>query len=59
MPAPTVHGIDRVEKEATIECPECERYGTIDWDQLNGKVSIVCDCGYHETHDLTDQIPYR
>jgi len=59
MPTPTVLGIDPAEKEATIECPDCGNYGIIDWDQLHGEVSIVCDCGYHETPDLTDQIPDR
>ena len=32
-----------------FRCPLCKKTGTIDDDQFNGRVSIQCDCGYHET----------
>lgn len=56
---PTLLGIDPPQKNASIECPFCGQRGIIDWEQLHGEVSIRCDCGYHDTHDLTDQIPDR
>ena len=28
-------------------CPKCGQLGKIDEEQLNGKVSIICVCGYH------------
>lgn len=37
---------------AMIRCPQCRGVGSIDLDQFEGRVSIQCDCGYHETHDL-------
>jgi hypothetical protein len=38
---------------AVVQCPECEVAGQIGADQVRGDVSIKCECGYHETHDLT------
>lgn len=35
-------------------CPECNRERIMDEDQFHGRVSIECDCGYHETHDLSN-----
>jgi len=35
-----------------IKCPDCHDTGRIDEDQANGRVSIQCECGYHETHNL-------
>jgi hypothetical protein len=35
-----------------IRCPSCKAIGWIDKEQFEGKVSIVCGCGWHETHDL-------
>lgn len=40
-----------------IRCPACRYEGLIDDDQYHGRVSIVCDCGYHETHDLSGGKP--
>lgn len=38
---------------ATAICPHCNTLSVMDKDQYYGKVSILCDCGYHETHDLS------
>ena len=35
-----------------IKCPDCQNTGQIDEDQAHGRVSIQCECGYHETHNL-------
>jgi len=35
-----------------LECPKCKIWGEIDNDMYHGNVSIVCDCGWHETRDL-------
>lgn len=32
------------------ECPKCEHWGGLSDAQQAGTVSVVCDCGYHETH---------
>lgn len=37
---------------ACVQCPACGRKGWIDRERYEGKVSIVCECGWHETHDL-------
>jgi len=37
---------------ATLDCPQCGTHGTIDRDQYEGKVSILCDCGFHQTIDF-------
>lgn len=34
-----------------FRCPECKGVGEIDEDQFYGRVSIQCECGYHETKD--------
>lgn len=34
-------------------CPGCGVEEILDDDQYHGRVSIQCDCGYHETHDLS------
>ena len=39
-----------------FRCPGCEKWGTIDDDQLRGRVSIHHDapeCGFHETLDMS------
>ena len=38
-----------------IWCPSCQVRGMADTDQMRGRVSIVCECGYHETHELVDE----
>ena len=35
-----------------IRCPDCGLVGAIDQEQFEGKVSMVCKCGWHETWDL-------
>lgn len=47
---PEVAGATR-ESFPLFRCPGCKRTGDIDFDQFIGKVSILCDCGYHETKD--------
>ena len=50
--------VERIEdgEEKTIvtkfKCPDCKVWGDIDDDQFKGKVSILCDCGFHETIDF-------
>ena len=36
-------------------CPGCGINAILDDDQYHGRVSIQCDCGYHETHDLSKE----
>ena len=33
--------------EYWFKCPDCKGRGTVDLDQYQGKVSIVCECGFH------------
>ena len=35
-----------------FKCPDCKVWGIIDNDQHEGKISILCDCGFHETINL-------
>lgn len=35
-----------------LRCPGCGTVGEIDDDQVNGRVSLLCRCGWHETHNL-------
>lgn len=38
-----------------VKCPDCGRWGSIDDDQLRGRVSILHEeCDWHETHDFSD-----
>lgn len=34
------------------QCPNCDVWAEIDDDQYHGKVSMLCGCGYHETHNF-------
>ena len=36
-------------KTNKFKCPNCGTWGYIDNDQFFGRVSILCDCGFHET----------
>ena len=38
-------------------CPECGVWGIIDDDQFHGRVSILCECGFHETINLAELFP--
>jgi len=40
-----------------IRCPGCGVWGIIDDDQFHGRVSILCDCGFHETINLAKLWP--
>jgi acetyl-CoA carboxylase beta subunit len=42
--------------EYWFRCPSCLTLGVIDDDQVNGRVSIMCDCGYHETVTVRPRI---
>ena len=51
--------VNVVEKDETKDawkflCPGCETWGYVDDDQLNARVSIQCDCGFHETINLKE-----
>ena len=35
-----------------LRCPRCRKWGLLDDDQWNGKVSVLCDCGFHQTMNL-------
>ena len=35
-----------------LTCPGCGTVGYLDDDQARGRVSVHCDCGWHETHDF-------
>ncbi len=37
---------------ATLVCPGCGTKGILDKDQYQGRVSVLCDCGWHETHNF-------
>lgn len=39
-----------------FHCPGCKVWGEIDNDQLHGRVSIQCDCGFHETINLSKEL---
>ncbi len=32
-----------------FQCPKCGASGSIDEEQAEGRVSIVCECGMHRT----------
>ena len=61
MPTPESHAarVRRVKRDGEyvwqFRCPGCERWGTVDDDQLRGRVSMICghECGFHETLDLS------
>lgn len=38
-----------------LRCPGCQEIKIADDDQFHGRVSIQCDCGYHETHNLSSE----
>lgn len=36
-----------------LQCPTCKQWGSIDDDQISGRVSLDCpSCDFHQTHDL-------
>lgn len=38
-----------------FQCPKCNIRGSLDDDQFHGRVSILCDCGFHETIDVAGE----
>ena len=34
-----------------LKCPDCKIWGHIDDGQFHGRVSCLCNCGYHKTVD--------
>jgi hypothetical protein len=38
------------------ECPRCTTWGQLDEDQMAGRVSVLHECGYHETHDFGNSL---
>lgn len=51
------------------ECPDCKTWGTLSVDQMEGRVSAVCEapkqydypisvgrCGYHGTHEFAKEL---
>lgn len=59
MPRPEIVSVNGLTDDswAFIRCPGCQGVGTVDRDQFEGRVSIACACGYHETHDLRGHEP--
>ena len=68
IPLPIGGAIRIVGDTIMIRCPACGHEGIIDDDQFHGRVSInhddcgrqwkpsLCDCTWHETHDLASMI---
>ena len=44
----TVDGVPTIK----LTCPGCGKVGNLDDDQAHGRVSVQCECGWHETHDF-------
>lgn len=40
-----------------FRCPDCDTIGAIDEEQADGKVSIVCQCGFHATGRAERKVP--
>jgi len=38
------------------QCPDCGIWGELDDDQYHGRVSMLCECGYHETHKFQTSV---
>lgn len=39
-----------------LQCPKCEVWGDIDQDQIEGKISLLCECGFHETENIIKKL---
>ncbi len=44
------------EETRKLQCPGCGQWGYIDDDQYRGKVSIECECGFHKTINLEEEV---
>jgi len=40
-----------------MRCPKCGQVTDLDDDQMNGRVSTQCACGFHETVRWVDCMP--
>lgn len=38
-----------------LRCPKCKSWGHLDDDQAHGRVSTLCECGFHETVDFAKE----
>ena len=38
-----------------VRCPQCNQVAMADAEQMIGKVSFLCDCGYHVTERLIEE----
>ncbi len=38
-----------------LRCPDCGNFGEIDDDQFYGRISTLCDCGFHKTIDFSKE----
>ncbi len=59
MPLPELRSRKRLEggqsrliKQA--RCPQCGIWADLDEDQYHGRVSMLCECGYHETYNFQE-----
>ncbi len=49
---PTGGSVGNRDKRFWFRCPGCHGMGTVDADQIAGRVSVDCGaCSYHETKD--------
>lgn len=39
-----------------LVCPGCGGFGSLDDDQFHGRVSVQCDCGFHETVNFAELV---
>ncbi len=39
-----------------FRCPGCKQLAQADDDQVKGRVSILCDCGWHETGQIEPKL---
>jgi len=37
----------------TVRCPQCGRWSYLADDQFHGRLPVLCQCGFYETHDLS------
>jgi hypothetical protein len=45
--------------EVLARCPGCDTIGRLNDAQFSGNLSMKCDCGYHEIHDLRQATPLQ
>jgi hypothetical protein len=47
------------DNQILANCPGCDTIGRLSPMQFSGHLSMKCDCGYHETHDLRNTMGVR